>query len=380
MVKRKKERLTNIELLRIIAMLMIVIFHIVFHCVNVQLTGGDSVIKTSSSLFNHPVFYKKLFLLNSIMTWGSIGNVLFLIISGYFLVNLKKKINIIKISKKLLLQLGFDSIVLVITSTLLYKTNFIQSFIQLIDINSFNYLSWYVGYYFAVILLAYLFLNKYLNKFSKKQYITFLIIIFAITQFVWTNQLVNSISNGITNGLSTLLIGVFFYSIGGFIKKYNPFKNIKVFSIILIIIIIYSLIFISSYNIITTRIENYLIDPSNGISQSLMIFKNTNILTVIISICLFELFSRIKMKNIKFINYIASGTFMVYLIHDNQLFYSLWGIIDWIPILYNNPLKFVGLLLAIALLTFTVGIITYVVYDLLTKLCLKYNKLFLKNS
>ncbi len=379
MVKRKKERLTNIELLRIIAMLMIVIFHIVFHCVNVQLTGGDSVIKTSSSLFNHPVFYKKLFLLNSIMTWGSIGNALFLIISGYFLVNLKKKINIIKISKKLLLQLGFASIVLVITSTLLYKINFIQSFIQLIDINSFNYLSWYVGYYFAVILLAYLFLNKYLNKFSKKQYITFLIIIFAITQFVWTNQLVNSISNGITNGLSTLLIGIFFYSIGGFIKKYNPFKNIKVFPIILIIIIIYSLIFISSYNIITTRIENYLIDPSNGISQSLMIFKNTNILTVIISICLFELFSRIKMRNIKFINYIASGTFMVYLIHDNQLFYSLWGIIDWIPILYNNPLKFVGLLLAIALLTFIVGIITYVVYDLLTKLCLKYKSLVLKN-
>lgn len=379
MVKKKKSRLTNIELLRIIAMLMIVIFHIVIHCVNVQLTGGDSIIKTSSSLFNHPVFYKKLFILNSIMTWGSIGNALFLIISGYFLVSLKNKINIIKISKKLLLQLGFASIVLVIGSTILYKINVIQSFIQLIDINSFNYLSWYVGYYFAVILLAYLFLNKYLNKFNKKQYITFLIIIFAITQFVWTNQLVNSISNGITNGLSTLLIGVFFYSIGGFIKKYNPFKNIRVISIILIIIIIYALIFISSYNIISTRIENYLIDPSNGISQSLMIFKNTNILTVIISICLFELFSRIKMRNIKFINYIASGTFMVYLIHDNQLFYSLWGIIDWIPILYNNPLKFVGLLLAIALLTFIVGIITYVVYDLFTIFCLKYKSLVLKN-
>ena len=42
MEKNKKSRLTNIELLRIIAMLMIVIFHIVCHCVNVQLVGGCS--------------------------------------------------------------------------------------------------------------------------------------------------------------------------------------------------------------------------------------------------------------------------------------------------------------------------------------------------
>ena len=87
MVKNKKIRSTNIEILRIVAMLMIVIFHIVCHCISVQLVGGDSVIKIGNDLFNNPVFSKRLFLLDAIMTWGTTGNALFVLISGYFLVH-----------------------------------------------------------------------------------------------------------------------------------------------------------------------------------------------------------------------------------------------------------------------------------------------------
>ena len=373
-MKNKKIRLTNIEILRIVAMLMIVIYHIVCHCINVQLSGGDSIIKIGSNLFNNPVFYKKLFVLNGIMTWGTIGNALFLLISGYFMVNSKKEIDINKVSKKLLLQLGFASMILVIFSTSIYKMHVSKKFIQLIDINSFNSMSWYVGYYFLVTLIAYLFLNKYLKKINEKQYITFLIIIFALTQFGWTNQIVN----GFSNGLSTLLTGIFFYSFGGYINKYNPFNKVKFISILLIVIMIYLFILISSYNITAIRIENYLINPSNSFTQSIMSFGNNNILVVILSICIFEIFTRVKVQNIEFINYIASGTFMVYLLHDNPLFYSLWGIIDWIPILYNNPLKFVIILFTIGLLTFIVGIIIYLLYNLIIKISLKYKKLFLK--
>lgn len=374
MEKSKKTRLTNIEILRIIAMLMIVIYHIVYHCINMQLVGGNAAIKIGSNLFNKPLFYKKLFILHDIMTWGTIGNVLFLLISGYFMANSKKEVNINKISKKLLVQLGFATITLVVCSTLIYKMHFTKKFIQLIDINSFNSMSWYIGYYFLVILIAYLFLNNYLNKLSKKHYSTFLIIVFALTQFAWSNQLVN----GFSDGLSTLLSGIFFYSLGGYIKKYNPFNKVKFIAILLIIIIVNLFILISSYNIAVTKIEDYLIDPSNGFTQSIMAFGNSNILVVILSICIFEIFIRIKIPTIKFINYIASGTFMVYLIHDNPLFYSLWGTIDWISILYNKPLKFVIILIAMGVLTFIVGIIVYLLYNLITKICLRYKKLFLK--
>ena len=70
------------------------------------------------------------------------------------------------------------------------------------------------------------------------------------------------------------------------------------------------------------------------------------------------------MKNIGFINYIASGTFMVYLLHDNPLFYSLWGMIDWVSILYYDLPKFLIVLFLVGLLTFIFGFIVYLLYNL----------------
>lgn len=55
---RKTGRSANIELLRIVAMLMIIMYHIICHCVNVQLTDGASIARWENGLFNHPLFYK----------------------------------------------------------------------------------------------------------------------------------------------------------------------------------------------------------------------------------------------------------------------------------------------------------------------------------
>lgn len=66
----KHVRYSNIELLRILAMYMIIIYHIVYHCVNIQLTDPVSIGRGVVEIFNHPHFYKRLLLLNSIMTFG----------------------------------------------------------------------------------------------------------------------------------------------------------------------------------------------------------------------------------------------------------------------------------------------------------------------
>ena len=70
----KKERNSNIELLRIFAMLMIIADHIFIHGVNGQL---------NTKLFNTPYIYKKLLILVTIAPLGIIGNVIFMIISGF---------------------------------------------------------------------------------------------------------------------------------------------------------------------------------------------------------------------------------------------------------------------------------------------------------
>ena len=101
-----KTRNSNIELLRILAMFMIIIFHISDHCVKVQLTDTASMLRMNNGLFCEPVFYKKLLLLSTFAPMGKIGNVIFITISGYFMVPKENGINLAKISKKLLLQLG----------------------------------------------------------------------------------------------------------------------------------------------------------------------------------------------------------------------------------------------------------------------------------
>lgn len=94
-----KTRSSNIELLRILAMFMIIIFHISDHCVKVQLTDTASMLRMNNGLFCEPVFYKKLLLLSTFAPMGKIGNVIFITISGYFMVSKGNGINLAKISK-----------------------------------------------------------------------------------------------------------------------------------------------------------------------------------------------------------------------------------------------------------------------------------------
>ena len=71
---------------------------------------------------------------------------------------------------------------LLITSLLVFRRN-PDSCTTLTEINLFNSMSWYVGYYFLVMLLARLFLNRYLEKLERKQYRLFLFALLCMTQF-----------------------------------------------------------------------------------------------------------------------------------------------------------------------------------------------------
>ena len=166
----KKCRNSNMELLRICAMLMIIIFHMVRHCVNIQLTDGNSIARWGNGLFNYPAFYKKLLILVSIMPLGIIANAIFILISGYFMSN-KIRMNIVGTARKLLSQLVSATVLLVIVSMLVrscVKIHEAEANIKALDVQIFNGYYWFVGYYFSVILTAALFLNKLLqlNSFS----------------------------------------------------------------------------------------------------------------------------------------------------------------------------------------------------------------------
>lgn len=129
------------------------------------------------------------------------------------------------------------------------------------------------------------------------------------------------------------------------------------------------------------NIEQYLYYGSNGeFYQVLPSFENYSIIVIIMGITLFEMFKRIRIPQSTIINYLGSSTFMVYLIHDNDFFYSLWNTQDWITLLYYRPYAFIFKILIWTLITFMIGVTAYILYTYVLKIFTKYKYLFLKSS
>ena len=373
-----KQRRSNLELLRIVAMLMIIAFHIYWHCVSGQLTDPDSMERMGNGLFSVPLFYKKLLLLTVFSSFGRAANVVFMTLTGYFMVAKGREIRLIPIAKKLLLEQGYAAVLLLITSLLVFRRN-PDSCTTLTEINLFNSMSWYVGYYFLVMLLARLFLNRYLEKLERKQYRLFLFALLCMTQFKWIIKLLN----GVTGNLVILVTGVFLYSLGGYIRRYQPFARVRTWAIFGVIAGIYALLFLSTYAGVQDRIQDYYREASTDpFIQYIPNVGDNSIVAILLGLSLFELFRRIKMPCCRGINYLGGATFMIYLFHDNSFFYSLWDKQDWITLLCMHPIGFLLRYGIWTVRTFVYGFIAYLGYRLLCRLCRKagFQRLFLKSN
>ena len=373
-----KQRRSNLELLRIVAMLMIIAFHIYWHCVSGQLTDPDSMERMGNGLFSEPLFYKKLLLLTVFSSFGRAANVVFMTLTGYFMVAKGREIRLIPIAKKLLLEQGYAAVLLLITSLLVFRRN-PDSCTTLTEINLFNSMSWYVGYYFLVMLLARLFLNRYLEKLERKQYRLFLFALLCMTQFKWIIKLLN----GVTGNLVILVTGVFLYSLGGYIRRYQPFARVRTWAIFGVIAGIYALLFLSTYAGVQDRIQDYYREASTDpFIQYIPNVGDNSIVAILLGLSLFELFRRIKMPCCRGINYLGGATFMIYLFHDNSFFYSLWDKQDWITLLCMHPIGFLLRYGIWTVRTFVYGLIAYLGYRLLCRLCRKagFQRLFLKSN
>lgn len=192
----------------------------------------------------------------------------------------------------------------------------------------------------------------------------FLISLFAITQFSWTVSIIKNIANG----LETLITGIFLYTLGGYIKKYNPFNSIKTWVLIAIIVIINITIIGNFYVDTTNNILAYIPSEGNIFIQYIPVYENYQIIPIILGITTFELFRRIKLPNNKFINFIGASTFMIYLIHDNEFVHKIWNSKDWVTLLNNSLIRFIVTFGIWSLITFIVGLILYCIYLLLKKI------------
>ena len=369
------------ELLRILAMFFIIIFHIVFLAVYPQLNDSGHF-PGGVSYFAAPQFDKKLLIPALIMPFANIGNDIFLLISGYFMAvrfdikgdreqkngffRYKTPVNIEQIAGKLLFSLAFATVMLAVGSAFIWKVT--DGWCPyLLEVGQFNEMAWYIGYYFAVVLLGTLFLNYFLTEFSYCQYKVFLVVLLALTQFSFTGGILDTITSG-----RTLCMGILLYALGGFVRKFNPFVKISGYLLILVMVVLFVLTALSYYNRTMTRLSEYL--QSGSIDPFLPIFPlylYWSIVPFLMALCLFELFRRIHIGSNRIINFIGASTFMTYLIHNNDCFNTVWDRYNWAGALYNQPVVFVKHLLVCTVLTFLVGIIAYAFYCMAEKMMKK---------
>lgn len=370
-MQQVRQRSSSMELLRIFSMLMIIIFHIYLHNIIPQVSQIDEVYP----YFGQPVFSPRIALLSFFRTFGPTGNDLFILISGFFMVSrAPSTIDLENVSKKLLFQLGFGTVVLCVVSMVcsLFIT---ETFIPVITDGFFNTDLWFIGYYLLIIVFAKTFLNGYLQKISQKQYRMLLLVSFALLQFEWSGRFIDGFSNKFTD----YLIGLFLYALGGYIKRYNPFGKIKLRFAVLLIVLLYVSLMLSVYNQTQTALQRLLWN-NEAFEHPIRSFANSSLIIILISVSWFELFRRIPVFSSKIINFLGKATFMAYIIHENSFFHALWDLTNWRTFFYDAPRLFYMSLFKWTVISFLAGVVVYTIYLGAGKLLRKYGHIFLKEG
>lgn len=203
----KTERFSNIELYRIIVMLMIVAFHYVVN------SGLYQVYCTS------PISINSIFV-TILGAWGKVGINCFVFITGYFMctsnITLRKFL-------KLYLEVVFYNIVIgLLFAILKYKSVTAGLLLsKLIPINSVteDFISCFLLFYFLIP-----FLNVFIKSLNKRQHILFISICIFIYSFLGTLW-GDSYASYRTNYVTWFCI---LYFISSYIRLYNAFDKIEV--------------------------------------------------------------------------------------------------------------------------------------------------------
>ena len=283
-----KQRNSNLELYRIIVMLLIVAHHYVVNSGLMEEMAKEPL--SSRSLF----FY-------IFGMWGKTGINCFVMITGYFMC--KSQITIHKFLK-LLLQVEFYNILIFI----IFTWSGYQSFNLKESLRAFLPVKSIADDFTSCFLVFYLFipfLNILIRNLSKQQHLLLVLLC------LFTYTLMGTASFHVTmNYVSWFCV---LYFIASYIRIYGFFPQFSTakwggITFVLMLLSILSVLFMA-YKISFGIIANI---PYKYVSDS------NKFLSVATGVALFMTFKNFKMKYNKWINTIAASTFGVLLIHANS--------------------------------------------------------------
>lgn len=283
-------RNTSIELLRIISMIMIMFHHFAYH--------GNFEWNFNEVTLPH-LWY------DFILMGGKVGVDIFVLISGYFLIENTEKLFQPKKLLKFWGQVVFYSIMTYLLSVMLRLNAF--EIKQLIKVClPITYPGWWFASTYFMLYLIHPFLNKLLHGLSKTEYqylILMMVLCWSIIPTA-TTQLFES---------NSLLWFVTLYGIAGYVNLYGGNQKLQskhYFSL-------YFMVLIITYTVSTTFL--FLgTKKEEWSTHAIDFFEIERLPILLMAITLFMGFVTLKMNYHKWINMIASATFGVYLIHDSS--------------------------------------------------------------
>ncbi len=348
------KRESNFELLRIIAMFLIVIHHVLLH---------GNVITNTTGLLQIIFEFINLF--------TKIHVDCFILIMGYF--QSKSEFKIKKVFS-ILFQVWFYNILL----NCLLKGFRIVEYTNIEFINAvspFNLNSYWFIYCYLIMYMLTPFINKAIEKLDKislKKIIVLLICIFGIVPYA-------TMGLAWTYNIFSVEQFILIYFIGAYIRKYELDKKLlssinKTQKRVLCVAVFCSGLLIN-FTLYLAQKQMITIDSNTlrFIGNNILSFVNSysNPILIAQSIAIFILFSTFSLKS-KTINYISSLTLGVYLMHDGWpirgSIYKLLGI-DRGEMLFgiSQTLK----VIIVAIIIFITGLIVEAIRQHLNKLVCK---------
>lgn len=304
-------RNSSIELLRNISMVMIMFHH--FACYG-NFQWNNNIVTLPHLWYNF------------ILMGGKVGVDIFVLISGYFLIDNTRFLFKPKKLLKFWGQVVFYSISLYLLSIALQLNTFeIKQLIK--ACLPITYSGWWFASTYFMLYLIHPFLNKLLHSLNKKNY-RYLILLLVLCWSViptLTTQLFES---------NSLLWFVTLYAISGYVKLYggNPRFKTKHYFLFFIIILIVSYLVSTMFVFLGTKRDELAI-------HAIDFFGMERLPIFMMAFTLFMTFVTLKMNYHKWINVLASATFGIYLIHDSSYIrYYIWLNIFKIDQYQNNIL------------------------------------------
>ena len=318
---KTNDRNSSIELLRIVAMFMIVISHSSIHGLS----------NSSSDLIINNIF-------KDILTLGNLGVAIFVIITGY--VSTGKDIKIKKIIS-LEFQVLFYSIIFYVISTIINHSNILSSEL----LKSFFPILFKKYWFMSAYMILYLFIpfiNEFISNIDSKKFYKFILLnvflVFLIPTITTCDLYFNELFQIFT-----------FYFIGAYLRINNVKSDIneKKLNFLMISLIVFLICSSCLIEVLSLKIPLLT-------KYSTYFFNRNSILILVLATCIFLKFINISKFNNKIVNTIASATLGIYLIHDNPNFrIILWNKIFYLPNYINEP-YFILLLILTSIIVFTV--------------------------